>query len=131
MKIFHCFFQLIIIALISEYVRANCSEGYICEICSNDKSKCELCNKGYYLLSGECYSCSSECSMCLKSNACLRCKDGYYLYQWSCVLCNSPCKTCLSSSHCSSCIDGYYLSGSSCSPCGSPCKTCGSSSSHC
>jgi len=133
-----------------------------CDACSTScascngasSSNCLICFTGYYLSSGNCIGCASECSACETSSTyCLSCSASLYLFNNSCQSscpmqyyerlddctcqkCDSSCLTCSGSgvSGCTSCANGYYLYPSpngSCSKCDISCKTCVNSATDC
>ena len=50
--------------------------GSNCERCSIDNSRCENCNRGYFLKAGVCNECPEKCESCSTIQLCLKCKDG-------------------------------------------------------
>lgn len=54
-------------------VKSNCNN------CDGDYTQCSACNSGYYLVSGTCYQCQSQCLTCTSSTSCSSCNTGYYL----------------------------------------------------
>ena len=72
---------IFIIVFISVNIKA-CPDH--CEIC-NEENICTSCKNGYYLISGYCEDCSSNCKTCETTlNNCLSCKTGYYLNSSKC-----------------------------------------------
>ena len=88
--------------------------------CDGDKDYCALCEDGYYLADGVCYSCQGSCLKCTASTTCTKCSGTHYLLD------NGRCKTLPSNcvevdedGECTKCEYGYRILFGSCFECSS------------
>ncbi|KAL4503914.1 hypothetical protein ABPG72_022544 [Tetrahymena utriculariae] len=111
-----------------------------CKSCivPKDPTKCQECNKGFYLASGSCLQCSSPCKECIDSDSkCISCLPNYSfdnLKNTCTPVCDSSCKSCSQpqdSTKCTSCQDGSFLLNGKCSLCKLPCSTCENKEDQC
>ncbi|EWS75215.1 leishmanolysin family protein (macronuclear) [Tetrahymena thermophila SB210] len=111
-----------------------------CKSCvaPKDPTKCQECNKGSYLSSGQCLKCNSSCNECVDNDSkCTSCLPDYSFDSLKNIctpICDSSCKTCLypkDSTKCTSCQDGSFLFNGKCSPCKLPCSTCENKEDQC
>ena len=94
----------------------------------NDTTHCQLCDVGYYFVTGNCVSSNPIVPHCAayKGNAlCTVCEHGYSVSQdfSKCYACRVGCADC-SESACLVCKDGYYLNNGICTLCDEGCSTC-------
>ena len=116
------------------------SEGKICEVCSDDKTKYnpDSCNciTGYTKGdSNQCVKCPENCYSCGynsqdKKSKCFNCNEGYTLNSKGiCVSCGENCKYCYLDANenplCLSCMSGYILNeNKNCLICDDYCESC-------
>lgn len=103
----------------------------VCQQCSQyclncQNNNCMICQSGYYLSSGscystcplgtylsstnlQCYSCPSQCSSCTADQNCTSCMSGYLLLEGTCV---------------KNCPQTAYLEQNKCILCVAPCLAC-------
>lgn len=127
----------------SDTVCSSCAIGYylntssLCSQCNLDKCVtcgrsgstvlCTSCLSGYFLISGTCRACSSNCRKCTSATTCTVCNTEYFLSSGTCSAVTtsvSNCQTYSSSTVCSTCATSYYLSSNVCYPCSLLCSTC-------
>ncbi|ELP93758.1 hypothetical protein EIN_012990, partial [Entamoeba invadens IP1] len=66
-----------------------------CTSCkTDDPTKCEACEEGYYVKDEKCTACSDNCYICTDANTCYICKIGYYKDDKSCKKCSTGCSKC-------------------------------------
>jgi hypothetical protein len=97
-----------------------------CALISNNL-RCQSCNTTFYLTSGTCVSCSSNCNKCTTPTNCITCAQGYYLVAGGCAKATTSidnCNTFQNATACGTCISSYYLSNSLCYPCSVLCTAC-------
>ena len=99
---------------VSGYVLSNgntaCTLGGTC----NSTNSCVICPSSQYLSSGQCLSCPSLPSYCLKCDPntpanCFQCSTGFYVAAGSCVSCSANCADCSSPNFCKTAASGYYI----------------------
>ena len=116
------------------------SEGKICEVCSDDKTKYnpDSCNciTGYIKGdSNQCVKCPENCYSCGynsqdKNSKCFNCDEGHTLNSKGiCVSCGENCKYCYLDANenplCLSCMSGYILNeNKNCLICDDYCESC-------
>lgn len=94
---------------------------------SGSSVSCTSCISGYFVKTGACNACSSNCKTCTSATVCTVCNTGYSLSSGACNAVTtlvSNCQTYSPSTACSSCLASYYLSSNSCYPCSLLCSTC-------
>ncbi|CAD8144613.1 unnamed protein product [Paramecium pentaurelia] len=131
--------------------------GNNCINCSTFKSNCTNCNSSgctqcdssYYVSSGDCVSCGSNCQSCSSSSACNNCISG--TFGSTCISCHQTCMNCsnVGASNCTQCKNNahqdssgmtfgcvcnshYYMDvDSNCQSCDQTCDECSSINTHC
>lgn len=96
----------------NNYTCEACPTG--CEVCTG-LATCISCIDGYYMLGGQCYPCSEECTSCVSNPyKCVGCVSGFYLdvYTLRCLPCPDFCPECADPTNCTKCSGGFYLSNS-------------------
>lgn len=94
---------------------------------SGSTVSCTSCASGYFLSSGTCRACPSNCRTCTSATVCTVCNSGYFLTSGACSAVTTSVSNCLtysSSTVCSKCSSSYYLSSNTCYPCSLLCTTC-------
>lgn len=111
---------------------SNCSVHYSWGF----KTGCEKCQSGYFqrtdyfsLNKYICERCSSDCTFCHNSNACVTCSEGFYLQEGRCLKCSDGCATCVDGIRCQKCKAQYYLKNDVCATCTAGCDLCNNSQS--
>ena len=96
-----------------------------CYNCDGDSTVCAVCNQGYYMNGGQCFSCQTNCQSCTSNTQCTTCNSGYYRQaNGRCKILPSNCLAIDSSTLgsnvglCKRCSYGYILLDGNCYPCG-------------